>query len=88
MENRNEHIENLENLISDYEAKTWLNLDAWTELPTEEVFEDWLEDDFMPLWKKHFNEDFFEEGNALLTASLDRLDDIMDSNPAHIQTVK
>lgn len=81
MTNRNEHIENLENLISDYEAKTWLNLDAWAELPTEEVFEDWLEDDFMPLWKKGTDKDHFEEQNELLIASVDRLDEKMSANP-------
>lgn len=86
MINRNEYIENLENLISDYDAKTWLNLSAWTELPTEEVFEDWLEDDFESVWNEVEN-DFNDEDNARLVESVERLDALMKARPELVQLV-
>lgn len=90
MTNRNEYIENLENLISDSAAKIWLNLPAWTELPTEEVFEDWLQDDFESVWnglEEQDEERDFDEDNARLVESVERLDALMEANPGLVQLI-
>lgn len=87
---RGEHLEDLASCIKDYNIKNWLNLDVWENLPTEDAFIDWLEDDFKPLWNELEEQDGerdFDEDNARLVESVERLDALMEANPELVQLV-
>lgn len=68
---------------------SWLNLETWETLPTEQAFYNWLENDFRKIWdtiedEKNINEKTAEK----LTASVKRLKDAMADDPSLVQAVR
>lgn len=84
-----DHLDDLES-CAPYDAVEWLNLGTWEKLPTEDAFVAWLRDDFEPIWdelKEKSEESIFEEDNAQLIASVERLDKAMEKDPELVQVI-
>lgn len=71
--NRKEQIEILESHLTDDQAK-YLNLEVWEKLPTEEQFEDWM-DEFNEVWD--MPEEDPGDNEALIYRVIEKLDDVI-----------
>lgn len=74
--NRKEQIEILESHLTDDQAK-YLNLEVWEKLPTEEQFEEWL-DEFNEEWDTP--EEWVGEGTDRMCRIIKKLDDAIEGN--------
>lgn len=82
------HIEDLEALLDDYGQAPWLNLEAWTYLPTVQAFYDWLDTDFLDAWEESSDDpDFMDETTAKLVTACEKLYKAMEENPNLIQAI-
>lgn len=83
-----EHVEDLEEHL-DYEQASWLNLDAWDDLPTEQAFEDWLGTDFLDAWERELTpeEEVAHDHTEFLIAACEQLDKAMEEDPSLIQAI-
>lgn len=82
------HIEDLEALLDDYGQASWLNLEAWTYLPTVQAFYDWLGTDFLDAWEESSDDpDFMDETTAKLVAACEKLYKAMEEDPNLIQAI-
>lgn len=82
------HIEDLEAYLEPGQD-SWLCLEAWDSLPTEQAFADWVDTDFSPAWEESSDDpDFEDEDRQRLIDSCDRLYDAMEENPSIIQAVR
>lgn len=88
VKDRQEHIWDLHSRLPYCEMENWLNLSTWENLPTEDAFTDWLEDDFEPIWDELEDGDGerdFDEDNARLVESVERLDALMENDDELVQ---
>ncbi|MDU1225074.1 hypothetical protein [Varibaculum cambriense] len=85
---KQQHIEDLESHL-DPGMDSWLCLEAWDKLPTEEAFADWVDTDFTPTWEDTgVYPDFGDEDRQRLSDSCDRLYKAMEDDPSIIQAVR
>lgn len=85
---KQQHIWDLEELL-DPGQDSWLCLEAWDTLPTEQAFTDWLDTDFAPAWEESSDDpDFEDEDRQRLIDSCDRLYKAMEDDPSIIQAVR
>lgn len=87
---RQVHIWDLHSFIGDEAVENWLNLETWEKLPVESVFYRWLEHDFEPIWdelEENSEDAIFDEDNARLIESVERLDALMKADPELVQLV-
>lgn len=82
------HIEDLEAHLEPGQD-SWLCLETWDTLPTEQAFADWVDTDFAPTWEESSNDpDFEDEDRQRLIDSCDRLYKAMKDDPSIIQVVR
>lgn len=85
---KQQHIEDLEAHLEPGQD-SWLCLEAWDSLPTEQAFEDWLGTDFLDAWEESSDDpDFEDEDRQRLIDSCDRLYEAMENDPALVQAVR
>ena len=85
---KQQHIEDLEAHL-DPGQDSWLCLEAWDNLPTEQAFADWVDTDFAPTWEDTGDDpDFEDEDRQRLIDSCDRLYKAMEDDPALVQAVR
>lgn len=87
-EDRQSHIWDLEEIL-DPGMDSWLNLEAWEKLPTEQAFKDWLDADFAPVWEEAGNDPYFRDATSKkLEESCERLVKAMKEDPSLVQAVR
>lgn len=83
-----QHIEDLAAYLEPGQD-SWLNLEAWDNLPTEQAFEDWLDKDFTAAWERELTleEEVAHDHAEFLIAACERLDKAMREDPSLIQAI-
>jgi hypothetical protein len=85
---RQEHIEDLEAHLEPGQD-SWLCLEAWDTLPTEQAFADWVDTDFAPTWEDTGDDsDFEDEDRQRLIDSCERLYKVMAADSSLVQAVR
>ena len=85
---KQEHIEDLEAHLEPGQD-SWLCLEAWDTLPTEQAFADWFDTDFAPTWEDTGDDpDFEDEDRQRLIDSCERLYKAMKDAPSIVQAVR
>lgn len=85
---KQQHIEDLESHL-DPGQDSWLCLEAWDTLPTEQAFADWVDTDFAPVWEDTGEyPDFEDEDRQRLIDSCERLYKDMEDDPSLVQAVR
>lgn len=85
---KQQHIEDLEAHLEPGQD-SWLYLEAWVTLPTEQAFKDWLDADFAPVWEECDGDpDFDGDYRQRLIDACERLDEAMEDNPSIVQAVR
>ncbi|GAB6701079.1 hypothetical protein BOVMAS03_09680 [Streptococcus uberis] len=80
---RSQHIEKLEQIIEKRDSDPYamiatINFPVWTNLPTEEVFEEWYVNDYGNLQFEEPPEDMFNHNEDILNDSFERLDAMIE----------
>ena len=85
---KQQHIEDLEAFLEPGQD-SWLCLEAWVTLPTEQAFKDWLDADFAPTWEDTGDDpDFEDEDRQRLIDSCERLYKVMAADSSLVQAVR